>query len=178
VNDKIALVQEGTASAEYTYINIEKFISKGAELQAHFTMKNFHLNTGINYTGIYNTYFGAVGSTDFAWSPSINGSVDYTFSKTNTTVSAFIKYNGEQPVYVLEDDNSLGRYINNDYTLMDINIAQRLFKERLIVTGGVMNLLDVTNVSTYGTATAHSGSENEAVIGMGRSLFVKIQLHF
>ncbi len=178
VHDKIALVQQGTATADYTYINIEKFISKGAELQAHFTLKNFHLNAGINYTGIYNTYYGAIGNTDFAWSPSINGSLDYTFTKTNTTLSAFVKYNGEQPVYVLEDDNTLGRYINNDYTLIDLNIAQRLFNERLILTGGVMNLLDVINVRSYGAATAHSSSDTEAVIGMGRSLFAKIQWHF
>jgi hypothetical protein len=41
-----------------------------------------------------------------------------------------------------------------------------------------MNLLDVTNVKTYSTATAHTGDETDALVGMGRSLFLKLKLRF
>ena len=61
---------------------------------------------------------------------------------------------------------------------MDLNIAQRFFKERLTITGGLLNLLDVTNVKTYSSSTAHSSNDNDALVGMGRSVFVKFQLHF
>ncbi len=179
VRDKIALAEKGSSSDNYfTYLNVEKFISNGAELQAHFTMKNFHFNAGYNYTGVYNTFYGTTGTTDFAWSPSINASLDYTYPKTNTTLAIFTKFNGKQPVYLIQSDNSLQRYINDDYTLVEINISQRFYKERLIVQGGVMNLLDVTNVKTYSTATAHSSNSTDALVGMGRSLFLKLQLHF
>ena len=178
VNDKITLIQKGADSREYTYVNVENFISKGAEVQAHFTMKNFHVNAGVNYTGVYNTYYGTTGTSDFAWSPGVNGSMDYTFTKTHTTLSAFAKFNGKQPVYLIQSDNSLARYINNDYSLIELNVSQHFFKDRFAITGGVMNLLDVTNVKTYSTSSAHSSGDNEAEVGMGRSVFVKLQLHF
>ena len=68
VNDKIALVEKKTLTADYTYVNVEKFISKGAELQTHFTMKNFHFNVGYNYTGVYNTFYGATGTSNLSYS--------------------------------------------------------------------------------------------------------------
>ena len=179
VNDKIALVQKPSLVSLFTYVNVEKFISKGVEFQTHLTMNNFHFNAGANYTAVYNTFYGTIGNADLAWSPSINSSVDYTFSKTNTTFSAFAKFNGKQPVYLINStDNNLVRFINDDYALLDLNLSQRFLKERLVITTGLMNVLDVTNVKTYSTAVAHSNGNSEALVGMGRSAFIKLQLHF
>ena len=40
------------------------------------------------------------------------------------------------------------------------------------------DILNVTNVNTYSSSTAHSSSDNEALVGMGRSVFAKLQLRF
>jgi len=109
----------------------------------------------------------------------LNLNLSYKITKTNTTASILFKYTGPQYEYVqtgtdiVNPTYSKGK--RQEVSWVDATVRQGFYKNRLDVTVGVRNLLDVTRIrtSTEG-AGAHSAAENSLLMGYGRSYFVKL----
>lgn len=77
----------------------------------------------------------------------------------------------------MSGDGSIQRFDNESFQMMDASVRQQLVKERLSVTLGVRNLLDVTNVRAVSGGGAHSGGiGGEAPVAMGTCFFAKISM--
>ncbi|CAN5632224.1 hypothetical protein BH11BAC2_BH11BAC2_18130 [soil metagenome] len=179
IKNRISLVEFDPTSTLYTYINLDEYTSRGTELKVRYTKGDFHLQVGGAYTGTWSSYEGSVDQPNIAWFAEMNAATDYTFSKTKTTLSLFWKYLGEKPVYRLEAQNNLARYLGEPYQLLDFSLRQQLHKDKIAVTLGLKNILDVKNIRATDSGGAHSGgSGGETPVGMGTSMFAKFSLSF
>ena len=175
--DQISLVEADANTALYTYINLDEFISKGGDVKARFVTDRFQITGGAAYTGTWSTYEGDLAQPETAWYSEFNSSADYKFTKLNFTVSAYWRYIGEKPVYLLDGSNSLVRTMNQSYQLVDFSVRKPMLKNHVTLTTGVKNIMDITNVRSAVSGGAHSGgNEGTTAIGMGRSYFVKLIL--
>lgn len=179
IHNKISLVQVDVSSTLYTYVNLDRFTSRGAELKARYVHKQYTVSTGISYTGTKGTFDGDIEQPAIAWSPEVNMSCDYTLRSSKTVFSMLWKYNGERPIYLIDANNQIYRYNNQSYQMLDASVRQSLMKERICFTIGVRNIFDVTNVRAMASGGAHSGSgDGTAMVAMGRSLFTKLTFTF
>lgn len=173
INNKITLAAQGDI---YTYINLLSYVTKGAQLSAGFRVGDFKINTGVSYTGIYNQLEEASEGIPFTYTTEINSGVEYSIKKTGTSFAAYWKYNGGQPVYFLDENNSVKLFTGESFSMFDLSIVQQLFNKRMTVATGLKNILNVTKIKNMQQASAHQSSDDYALTGMGRSLFVRLQL--
>ena len=66
--------------------------------------KNFTASLGFSYIGRYNQLADAEGFKNenlphFMWSPELNASMIYEFSKTGASLALFYKFSGKKPGY-------------------------------------------------------------------------------
>ncbi len=74
-----------------------------------------------------------------------------------------------------EGNEILGSRFQQGFTLMNISVGQKFWKERLALRMGVKNVLNVQQVQTQGGSTgAHSGNGTTTPISPGRNLFVQV----
>lgn len=169
VQDKIALSQDATG-IEYSYFNIDQFESVGIRTQLSWNFKNIELKPGFSYTGVKSS----LGNGRFYYSPEFNFSASYDWKKPAIKFHMYYKYTGKTESYLTTDVESI-RFFMNDYNLLDFNISRSFWKNRINVSVGGKNLLNVTSVTSSMTAGAHTSSSGSSPISWGRSGYVKLQ---
>jgi outer membrane receptor for ferrienterochelin and colicins len=179
IKNKISLVQFDANSTLYTYVNLDNFSSRGFELKSRLSHHKFSVQGGVAYTGTLGTFDGDVEQPEVAWYPEVNASADYKITNSKTTLSLFWKYFGERPVFLMQSDGTLARFSNESFSMMDASILQPLLKDRIALTLGARNLLDVTNVRSVMTGAAHNGGgDGQSPVGMGTTYYVKLNITF
>lgn len=175
VRNKIALSTD-QSGINYSYFNINRFESSGFRLQVGLKNKHIHWKTGVAYTGIKTNY----GTDRFVFSPEVNTSITWTWIKTGVSFFAYCKYTGKFISYSKDDTGALNQFAMSDYTMLDINCSRDFFKQKLSLSVGAKNLLNVTSINTTGNASsgAHASGSGSTPIGWGRSGYVKIQFKF
>lgn len=176
IYNRISLVQVNQLPLVYSYVNLDKFIAKGAELKLKYAVTNFQVSAGAVYTGTWNTIEGSSQQPEIAWYPEYNAAADYTFAAQKITCSVFWKYLGERPIFVLENNENVVRYVNDPFQFLDFTLRKILFKENISITAGVKNILDVTNIDSMNNTGVHNGN-GVTQIAMGRSFFTKLTIN-
>ncbi len=180
LEDKIYLVQTGAQS--FRYQNIDKHNSHGVTYNNDFDFGNFRLGIGATVTGIKQNIDDEIldaPEAKFFYTANFNANASYTIPKTQTTISAFFKYNGRQELYATDyDANNNAFYykgVQNDYSWFDASIRQAFFNKKFELTLGARNLLDVKSVRNSTTGgDAHGQGTSAMLLGYGRSYFVKL----
>lgn len=160
-----------------TYLNIDKFKTKGITVNNKLKLNKLDASLGFSYTGRYNQYAESTNSSEeFAWSPEVISSISYKLPKAGMIFSVYHKFTGVTPFFEVVDDNgtqSVQLSEIDSYQWMDATIQKDLFKN-FIITTGVRNLFDVVNInSTAATGGVHAGG-GARPIGYGRSYFLGI----
>jgi outer membrane receptor for ferrienterochelin and colicins len=90
------------------------------------------------------------------------------------------KYTGKLPQLEIDEFEQVVEGYISQYNMLDLNIGKTFFKDILVISAGVKNLLDVTTIpATGGTSgTAHSGGTVSVPIGWGRTFFIKAIINF
>lgn len=179
VRNRISLVQVDEVTGLYQYMNLDRFFSRGAEFKAHFSGDRTSFEAGYAYTGTNGSFEGEVSQPEIAWYNMVTASASYKIQKTSTVFSAFWKYLGQQPTYIINSKGNLELFTNEAYSLMDATVMQPLYKNMFNVTLGLRNIFDVQDVRAASNGGAHSGSsEATSLVGMGTSAFVKLTFNF
>lgn len=175
IYDRISLVQFSESSTLFTYVNLDRFRSKGAEFRARMAFSALTLSAGAAYTGAWATFGGDVEQPETAWYPELNASVDYKFDKTKTLITVFWKHFGQRPVFVTNMEGQLKQFDNQAFSFLDATISQKVCKDRLNISLGVRNILNVTNIQAMNAGGIHSNAgAADAPVAMGRTLFTRI----
>lgn len=140
-------------NSERHYINLNKTKSLSASLQIkHKILENLQYNLGVSYLGRYNEYTDIFNSEEFLYTPSVNASVSYLYKPLDLNVSAFYKYSGKREGHYIEEvngtdvlRNSTRDYFNN----LDISLAKSIFQNKLVLSLGVKNVFDITDIETF-----------------------------
>ncbi|MCW3084367.1 MAG: TonB-dependent receptor plug [Bacteroidetes bacterium] len=175
-NDIFNLITLAQINAvQYSYINIGHYRTLGGGINENVTVKNLRITAGILYSGRYNQLSETENVYPYSYSPEVNASAIYFFSKLKTSISFFYKYNGKLPGYALTDNVVTQTYIG-DYQLLDASVSKNIWKERLSIVMGCKNIMDVKNISANYAAGVHSGSASSVAFATGRNYFIKLTL--
>ncbi len=179
-NDGIITPVTPNQSTQYAYFNLENSKTQGGNLSISYGWKNFSLEGGVSRIGFYNPLSATLANVDeFTYSNEINGKLGYEIPFSETNINAFIRKNDRFISYYPVEENGATvarQRIQEGFTMLDATIVQDFLNDRLSISAGVRNLLNITQVSvTGGGAGAHS-SGSGVPIGAGRSFFVSATL--
>lgn len=172
IRDMITLAQYGDAN-EYTYTNIEHYQTLGGEFTIGYSFKKISLDLGTGLIGRKSSDEDA-----FNFTPDFSAQANYSIPKAEITVSIFNKFNGRQNFFLTNEIGELSQQTMGAYNLLDISLNRKFWKNKISVTAGVKNLLDVNNVTSTGSTGAHSGNDSNAAVAWGRTFFASLKLNF
>lgn len=162
-----------------TYANIPEFMTRGFNLNLSYSRGNkLVVKPGF---GLLERSGSKSLSTRF-YSFEANGNISYAFTGPGVKLNVFYKYNGPMAQFSLSPDNKLLDRTLGDYTLLDMSASRPFWGDKLFVTLGARNLLDVTNVVQTGEGSeglvVRSGFKQSLPIAQGRQFFTKIYYSF
>lgn len=180
ISDNIQLIPFSGNTNYYTYVNVNKFISRGTELSFNNKIyPRITLKFGIAFIGQKIDYSES-SDAEFEYYTDFNASFVYLFKKYDINLSAYYKYNGKSPqlMFVSTDEDPVLGYLAA-YQTLDVNISKWFFKRRVNIQVGGKNLFDNTNIDITGgqSGGVHSGGDSESV-NWGRTFFVRFQFKF
>lgn len=175
ISNLITLAQPDLSSSLYTYVNIGEYSTHGGSLSAEVARGQWSLLAGYSYTGRYNSLSWMENVGAYLYSPDANARIRYELARMGLSISVNAKYNGKQPVYIINQDGSISQSINEAYTFVDVSLQKSFFSKALTIVTGVRNLTEVTSVNAAVQGSAHSGGSGSLPVGTGRSGFIKLQ---
>lgn len=184
IQDRIELIQTTITPPAFRFSNIDLYRTIGSSVTASAKTGNWLINTGVTYSGMSKVVNSMdVANDDYLYAVNVNGNLAYTVPKWKTQFSVFGKYNGPQYQFVQQYDEAqqpvLVRGKLSDYTLIDATIRKTFAKDKLEVTLGARNLLDVTTLRNSAiSGNAHEAPATSTLLGYGRSYFLKILYRF
>ena len=90
-------------------------------------------------------------------------------------MALYWKYNGNTPIYILDENNKVQLFRGESYSMLDFSIVQPFFNKRVTVGAGLKNILNVTSINNYQSGGVHQAASDVALVGMGRSVFLRLQ---
>lgn len=178
INNQIGLAQSASDVTAVSYININRFKTLGATLVQKFESSQLSLSLGFSYIGRYNDLSALEASNlnQFFYTPEANTSFSYKFP-SSFRLNLFYKYSGRLQSYITSTSESGDTEIStgkiDGYHWLDLNIS-RSVTQRLKLSLGVKNLLDIQQINNSGVASGtHSGGAT-VPISYGRSYFIKL----
>ena len=182
VTDRIDLAVVNTTPLQYQYINIDKFKLWSTTLENTLRANQLSISLGATFQGISRINSDEVnGNDDFLYNIQINTSASYFIEPWDTSFSLLLKYNGAQEQYLSTeadtDGNSIFSKAKTDaYSWLDASVKKSFYNNRLDVTLGGRNLLDVTsvNVNNASSSGTHTTDSSSLLLGYGRSFYLKL----
>jgi hypothetical protein len=161
----------------YTYINLNKYKTRGANFSAELRMKHVAFRTGFSLLGLYNTLADSFTIEKFSLTPEFQNNFTFTFPKANLEGAIFFKSTGSTPGYNVDADGLVYQTFLQSYTTMDASLTKYFWKHHIAFTGGVKNIFNVTNLqSTVLGESFHSSNSNMVPYAIGRFFFASLQL--
>ncbi len=178
ISNIITLALINSSSNYYTYINIDKYKTRGATFTADFKMKNFSFTTGFSLLGLYNSLSDSFGVEKFSLTPEFQNNFTLDFPKANLSAAVFFKSTGSTPSFNVDENGEVYQTFLEPYTIMDASLTKSFFKKHISLIAGVKNIFDVSNLQTNAVGGFHSASSSEVPYGTGRFLFLGLKLKF
>ncbi|MEM1407728.1 MAG: TonB-dependent receptor [Bacteroidota bacterium] len=184
IDDRIGFFTPEQSNAATTYLNISKFKSTGAILNATWEYKGLRLSPGATYIGRFQRLSeNETDVPDFIFNWEVNTALSYQIKKTNTTISAFYKYNGPLEDYRMVDPDEDGVFTPElqgieGFSLLDLSVNQSI-SDDLQLTLGARNLFDITAVdNNFTSGGAHGSQTGSTSVGYGTSYFIRLNYQF
>jgi len=177
INNRIVLAEYDVS--KFSYQNLEQWKSSGAGIELSVRKgKKFKVRSNFIYTGYYNDISGEDKISELLWSADWANELSIDLCK-ETSLTIWHKYTGKTPYYFLQDDETI-RGEAGDWHLINISANTQWFQNRVHLTTGIKNILDVTEIkSSRASGGAHAGQSGTSPVHWGRSFFVelKVKLH-
>ena len=180
VDDRIELTVVNESPLAFQYNNIDIYRTWGASFTNKVAYGDFQLDLGLSFSGeskVLNSQ--DTFNDDYLYALQLSSNLGYQIPKIDATVSLFFKYNGPQYQFILDTDQDNSTFIRakqDGYGWMDGSIKKTFMGDKLHLTLGVRNLLDVTRINTQSVSGSgvHSAPNTGLLIGYGRSFFIKL----
>lgn len=171
IRNLITLAQ--TTDVQFSYVNVGLFRSQGFSYSVFFSGNKWSGNVGYAITGrASNLLTGTL--IPMRYTNELNASGTYRFNR-KLSLSAFYKYTGKMPGFNLNQDGQLVESYIDDFHTLDVNLGLQLWQDRITMSLGLKNALNVTDIrSGINNAGAHSSGVMSVPIAMGRIYFIQI----
>lgn len=178
ISNKITLAQQNQTL--FSYFNLDVFKTTGVQFQSGLQKKNLNMQVGLGYVGRYNQFsVDESMASQFLFSPEGQVSLQAGLFQTGVNVNLFYKYTGELPNVIQNEDGSIEQNVMEDYHMLDATVSKSFFKERVQLSAGVKNALNVRSIAgTSVSGGAHSSGTGMIQVGTGRTYFMRLILEF
>lgn len=183
VDDRIEVTVVNQSPLAYQYNNIDAYSTWGLSFSNSLTHQNLQLNLGLSFSG-QSKVMESQGAydDDYLYAIQANTSVAYSFPKINTTLSLFYKYIGPEYQFQLDntqEETTFMRIKQEGYGWMDASLKKTFLNQKIHLTIGARNLLNVTRLHTQasGGTGVHTNANNGILLGYGKSFFLKLLYH-
>lgn len=167
-----------TLTNTYSYFNLDRFKSLGLSSRFGYDAFRWRIRVGYTLVGRYNPGLSELNNR-YAFNNEISLSARYVIPVIDMALASRIRYYDRKIDYypdVDEDGNEfLGERNEWGYTDIDVFASRSFWDERIGLTMGVRNLLDVTSTRVTGSGnSAHTTQEFQRVVSTGRRYFVSM----
>lgn len=178
IQNIITLALVNQTSQLFTYVNIDRYETTGLNFSASFSNDKFSYNTGFQMLGTYNSLSeNYSGVTHFSMTPEFQNDFTIHLLKYKSDISIYFKNVGTTPGFALDDQQQTYETFIQPYSIVDITLMKKCFKDLCSFNFGIKNVLNVVNISTNSLATSvHSENSGFLPYAMGRYIFADI--HF
>ncbi len=182
IDNRITLYTPSGPNQATTYTNLLKYKTTGGIVGLTSKWRNLEMSGGLTYTGRYQQ-LNESHDTDvpqFVFSPEVNATIQYFWSLPKMQFNVFYKFTGSTRQYQLVTNEETGESHPelakiDPYQLLDITLHKNLGKY-LALSGGIRNVLDVTNLESSISGGTHGGG-SQVSLGYGRSYYLKLNFH-
>jgi outer membrane receptor for ferrienterochelin and colicins len=176
VDDQISLAMVDAETQRFSYVNTGRYRSQGLEWEAALQQGAWRWSAAASYVGRYNQLADQAGvERPYRYSPQARLSVGRRFG-SGWRLSSFYTYQGVLDRYAVGEDESVEIREVEAYGLLDAQLQKGFGESGFSASLGCKNLLDVTNVAAdAGGGSAHGGGNGRAMIGMGRTFYIRTQ---
>lgn len=185
VSDKIDLVifKNEENRLAYRFENFDTFKVLNLTYESSIVWKNWDANFGITFYGNSVTLQDEEKSGDYLYKTDVTANIGYTIPKSQTTFYLSYKLNGREQQYAERFDENMNLYYEKGereaFQLLDFTVRQKLLDNRLEITAGAKNILNVGQVrSSVEAAGAHTDAGTTILLGYGRHYFMKVLYKF
>ena len=186
-NNQIDFALASATSNQYTYFNVNKAKTTGANFENRISWKKIDAAFGLSYIGYYRKQYDdkdytKIDNKDFLWSPELNAVISYNAAALKTKFNVLYKYTGKKPQYVYgtNSSNQSVLYIANisSFNWADFTTTTTVNKY-VTVSAGVKNIFDVNNINNTATSSGsiHSGA-GPVPVSYGRSYFIGLNFQW
>ncbi len=180
----IILPSDQDRSGLFVNNNIAQTQTSGGTFTAQYRFKGLEAEGGASLIGIKNnlSFSEEAASEDvsgFRFNVQYRLSVSYNWEKAGLTPSIFLNHLGARKDLTTnaEEDFVLREFAA--YSLLDFTLQKRMWSNRLTLSVGVKNLMDVTDQQVTGSAvggSAHSAGSSSVPLSYGRTYFGRLQI--
>ena len=163
------------ASLKRIYSNLAQQQTAIGQVQVQGDYKAAQLIAGGGLTRIV----GQEGAYEGFTVPEVTGQGSYRWKKIATTFTAFYKFTGAgKQLSADAEGNALYSGATPSFQQVDVSAQRSFWKERISLTAGVKNLLNIQTLATAGTAAAGGHTAAGALTPLPRRVFAQLAVGF
>jgi outer membrane receptor for ferrienterochelin and colicins len=179
IKNRIILAQISGELLKYRYDNLAEYKTKGAGATVTLNYdEKIILKTSAVYTGYYNTARDEKPDLrPYLYSPEL--SVDFTYMPKSIplTFNVLYRHTGSIPTFNLGKNNIVEEDALQGWDLLNAMVSAHFFKNKIQISTGVKNILDIKTINTRGSLEpGHNSAAGVIPVNFGRSVVVKIGL--
>jgi len=176
ISDIITLAMVDSAVQQYSYINLNKYKTVGTKVEAQWKTGKLNLQSGFSLTGLYNSLSEKYESVkQLSFTPEFTLGASLQLEKIKTVASLYLKNTGTTPGFAVNSQNEVYPTTISSFTILDLVLQKSLLNERINLSAGIKNLLNVADIKSSAVGTDfHSSGNNFLSYAMGRYYFVKM----
>jgi outer membrane receptor for ferrienterochelin and colicins len=169
--------EEGSVGA-YQYINVLNYNTLGYQTALSYNFYPYlDVAVGFGQTGTYFSFEKKKQTLgDYKFSGDINANIGWYIPAVKLRISAFYKYTDKSWLFSVDESNNVKTGSMSAYHNLDFTILRKFYSNRLIISTGVKNVLNNTNINIFGNVPdgAHTSSGGNSPVSYGRLAFLKL----
>lgn len=173
IDNLITLIEKQTGTG-YQYNNINQYKTRGGNIGTTFYYKNnFQINVSGIITGRYNDLSNT--SNTKKYNTTIDGILGVQIKEPNTQIkiNTDLKWYGTRNYFYYNTAGNIAEGNRDSYKILNASINRRFLKNRLNITLGAKNIMNVKTVKMSGSSGGAHTSNSGVPIAYGTSYFIK-----
>ncbi len=178
INDRIILAQFD--AAKFNYQNIDEFKTYGTSLETRFQpLSGLTLQSGLTYTWLSSRLREEEVVPAFNGVFEMQNQLRYQIAPVQTQLRITHRFIGRQVQFFLNEANQPEEGFTGSFHLINATINRSFWRDRIVLTTGVKNILDTQTVEVVGGGgSAHSSAGDSQLLNWGRSYFLQLDVNF
>lgn len=183
--EQVVAAAYDTTSTAFAYFNQFDYKNFSLKQSISYQWKGLYIKAGVNLNARINPEetLSFDGVPKFNWGLDLQQELTYSHSPLNWSFTFLSRNLSRLTSYYLtyddQDQAQLARRILDGYSMLDFTTQKGFLEDRIQLSLGVKNLLNVTDIASQGGGGGfHTTNQTTAPVSWGRSYFVKLNLSF